>query len=148
MFLLTNPDSTHIVMFFVDRFLEIELKKYWNKCMNIKNILTLFSVAIFSGFPLTSNAAIHSCGMQTINNFYVQGDRDDGYDHANKVVVILNSDCNGKTQAYIENAHPAFQGILSTLHTAFVAGHQVHLYINTSKAAGDAFQISLLQVVK
>ena len=98
--------------------------------------------------PVASGAAVLSCGVNTIDNVYVQGNRDDNFEHANKAIAKLNVPCNGVDLVFIENTSPMYKSFLATLLTAFASGVQVSVYVNTSQTISNGTQISILQFVK
>ena len=93
-------------------------------------------------------ADLISCGPREIIELYVQADRDDNYPHENKLVIVFDGSCNGKSQAYIENTHPAYSGLLSTALMAFSTNIPVGSYINSSLTIGQANQLSILALKK
>jgi hypothetical protein len=108
-----------------------------------------FYVVAMALLPALSNAEVVGCGAHTINNIYVQGDRDDNSEHANKAIARLSAACNGSDLVYIEITHPAYKSLLSTLLTAYATGSTVNIYVNSSKTiSSGGTQISILQLLK
>lgn len=103
------------------------------------------------GFSVTcvSNADLLHCGVHSIRSIYIQGNRDDNHQHANKVFAHIDGqDCNGTNQLYIDNTDPNSSAILSGLMTAYTAGMRIGVYVNTSKTIPGGVQIAILQLVK
>ena len=87
----------------------------------------------------SANAALVDCGTHEIDLISVQGNRDDNYIHANKLILRLKDSgvsvsCNGKLNLFLSNSDPAFNGILSMLMAAKVANRKVEVFANSSVA--------------
>lgn len=93
-----------------------------------------------------SAAGTINCGMATIKNLYVQGDRGDGNFHANKMLIVLGDDkleaCNDFTFAYLENTDEAYSGTLSMTMAAYMSGKKIRVQIEDSAAINSAKRIA------
>ena len=115
---------------------------------HINKLLGIISFLSVSTFSSVSYGAVVECPNLTIKSVYVEGDRDDNFDHANKLVLKFDSPCSGSDLAFIENTHQAYNGFLSAALTAFTTDTLVSLYVNTSKTSGPANQISIILMQK
>ena len=102
--------------------------------------------------PPIGHAELIECPQRKIDAIYVQGDRDDGFPYANKLVIRIDAACGedapynkpGYNQVYIDNSHPAYNGFLSAALTAYASNKKVSVYVNNSKSIGSAYELSIL----
>lgn len=101
-------------------------------------------IAAFGLFPLVANAgpiiqcAIELGGPLQIIAMGVQGDREDGHEFQNTLVLTLGNSrgepyqCGGKPYVHIENTSPAYSSILEIAKHAFETRQFIRIGINPS----------------
>jgi hypothetical protein len=108
-----------------------------------------FGAALIFMFPAISYSSVVYCGARTINQMQVQGSRDDGHPHANKLFLMIDgAPCNGQNIVYIENSNSNYKNFLATVTTAYVLGKKIDLYVNSNVTTSGATQISIIGLMK
>jgi hypothetical protein len=135
----------------------VNLANAKNSILNSKNYkdlvmkYKLFSVTVLLSFFFSPNlvyADLLSCGTQTIQNFSVQGSRDDNNVHANMLVITFESQCNNRNFVYIGIDHPSYAAFLTVVLTSFTTGTPVLAFVNTSNSTSAGTQLAILQLTK
>lgn len=106
----------------------------------------LFLLLLFGLSSIESQAALVTCGPREILKLHIEGDRDDGHAHKNTMVITLNSPCNGRSNVYIKNSHPAFNSMVSLALAAYAQGHSVNVWVNSSKVLTSATEIAIMSL--
>lgn len=90
--------------------------------------------------------AVAQCGsVTTIDQVWVEGDRDDGHEHANTVLVKMASGgCQGMDYLFIRESDNGYHSILSTVLTAKASDLPVRFYVNKHVKTATAVQISIV----
>lgn len=82
--------------------------------------------------PVAANA-IENCGLVSVKGIVIQADREIGSPWANTMRInISGSACAGIDYAYLKNAHPAYNSILSLLLSAQARGINVSVRVKSS----------------
>jgi hypothetical protein len=96
-------------------------------------------------FPAIVNAARLDCGMATIKNLYVQGERQDSGLHQNSVLLTLGNDkssaCSNVTFAMMKNTEPAYGGIVSMTLSAYTTKSKIRVVVNSKNLGSDTYTI-------
>ena len=91
-------------------------------------------------------AATTDCKNIAIQTVAVEGPRDDNHFFQNKLVLVLDKPCAGKTYVHAALTHPAFDGFLTTALTAKTTNTKVTVSVNTSNTTNLSNQIAYIAI--
>ncbi|OIO56152.1 MAG: hypothetical protein COX57_09235 [Alphaproteobacteria bacterium CG_4_10_14_0_2_um_filter_63_37] len=111
----------------------------------MKRIGWLLAAALFSASGVAQAETVQCKGL-TFKAVTVEGVRDDGFEFQNKLIVVLNGQCGGKTYMHAGLNHPAFDGFLAIALAVKEGKKTVNIAVNTSKQTERSNQIAYIEL--
>ena len=105
--------------------------------MKIFKNITLLLLLASIGVSFAGNVY---CSGLTINEVFVEGDRQGNYEEQ-KLYVKFSKACNGKYWGYIENTKPAYSGLLTMALVGLKNKYEYKVRVRTDKTDGTGSEL-------